>query len=200
MTLTSAPPAGAAAAPGRSFRRQMAVGIALLVVVLAALGWISSSVPVRLASASPGDGTSVDSPPGEVVLDFSGEFGVRSVFVRVTGEDGVAVDRDRPSVDGGRITAPVAITGPGTYRVTYRLDLGGQKEVSGVTGFTVGPAGSAPATARPATAAAADGHDHGTEGAWNIALLCLDAVLLPAALVLMLRRPRVRRSRQGGQA
>ncbi|MQS10747.1 copper resistance protein CopC [Streptomyces kaniharaensis] len=201
MTLAPARPArraGGSAPPAvRSFQRRMATGVAALVVLLVAVGWLSSSEPVRLKAATPADGGSVQSPPAEVALAFTGELRPRSVFVRVTGENGVAVDGSAPRVDGQRVITPVSISRTGAYLVTYRLALAGGGEVSGVTGFSVGsgaagPQGDTGAVSGPSGHGA---HDHGVDGPWNIALLCLDALLLPGAVLLMIRRPRVRRGR-----
>ncbi|MFE2408590.1 copper resistance protein CopC [Kitasatospora sp. NPDC059408] len=173
----------------RAFQRRMAAGLAVLVVLLLAVAWLSSSKPFRLTAATPADGATVDAPPAEVVLAFSDELRTKSVFVRVTAADGTAVDSGNPRPDGQRVVTPVTISRPGAYVVTYRLALTTGKETSGVTGFSVG----APATGPQGDTGTASGHSHDIDGVWNAALLVVDAVLLPAAVLLMIRRPRVRR-------
>ncbi|GAA1183154.1 methionine-rich copper-binding protein CopC [Kitasatospora gansuensis] len=173
----------------RAFRFQMAAGLGLLVVLLLSLAWVSSAEPVRLSAAAPADGSAVQTAPGEVVLTFGGDQGIEAVFLRVAAEGGQEVNRGPARVDGRRVLAPVRITGPGTYLTTYRLTLTGGGEVSGVTAFSVGPPGSAPAAAQEESS---PGHEHGFEGPMNVALLALDAVLVVGSLLLVLRRPRRR--------
>ncbi|MFF2043135.1 copper resistance protein CopC [Kitasatospora sp. NPDC058170] len=181
----------------KSFRRTVAVGVGVVVLLLAGLAWISAREPVRLSGATPSDGGAVAEAPEEVALTFSGDdFSPESVYLQVNGPDGSSVTDGTARVDGRRVVSPVRIGTPGDYLVTYRLTLGG-REVSGTTAFAVGPA----AVGRPVAAPADDGlpaHDHGTEGVWNLLLLCVDAVLLPGAVLLMLRRPRLRRDRPAG--
>ncbi|MGW2248846.1 copper resistance CopC family protein [Kitasatospora sp. NPDC001660] len=179
----------------RAFQRRMAAGLVVLVLLLLSVGWLSSAEPVRLDAATPTDGGTVRSPPAEVVLAFTGELHAKAVFVRVTGADGTAVDSGTPRLDGQRVVTPVSISRPGAYLVTYRLALTAGKETSGVTGFSVGtpaagPQGDTEAASGPFGPA---GHSHGIDGVWNAALLVVDAVLLPVAVLLMIRRPRVRR-------
>ncbi|MFJ5228465.1 copper resistance CopC family protein [Kitasatospora sp. NPDC088391] len=179
----------------QSFRRTLALGVGTVLVLLLGLLWISARQPVRLAGATPGDGSSLaaDRPPTEVELTFSGDdFTPGSVYLQVNGPDGASVTEGRPRVDGHRLVAPVRVRDRGTYRITYRVVLNGGREVSGTTAFGLGtPAAPAAAPAdEPAPA-----HDHGVEGAWNLLLLGVDAVVIPGALYLLLRRPRLRRPR-----
>ncbi|KQV19222.1 MULTISPECIES: copper resistance protein CopC [unclassified Kitasatospora] len=174
--------------PVRAFQFRMAAGLGLLVLVLLSLAWVSSAEPVRLSVAAPADGTAVRTAPGEVTLTFGGEQGIETVFLRVAAEGGAEVNRGPARVEGRRVVAPVRITDPGTYLTTYRLTLTGGGEVSGVTAFSVGPPGSAPAAQSESSPA----HDHGLEGPLNVALLALDAVLVVGSLLLVLRRPRRR--------
>ncbi|WP_344337205.1 hypothetical protein, partial [Kitasatospora putterlickiae] len=97
-----------------------------------------------------------------------------------------------------RLVSPVRIDAEGAYQVTYRLDLGGGREVSGTTAFGVGGSTGTVTDSRPVAAPGEDAgpaHEHGIEGAWNVLLLCADAILLPGAVFLILRRPRLRRPR-----
>ncbi|MFE7562081.1 copper resistance protein CopC [Kitasatospora sp. NPDC057500] len=185
--------AGRAGSP-RAFQRTMAIGLGLLVVVLAAVGWLSSAEEVKLSGASPAAGGRVAQAPAEVALTFSGAVRSSTLMLAVNGTDGTSVTDGTPELDGGRLSVPVSITEPGAYRVTYRLALDRGRVVSGTTEFVVGD-GPLPEGAEELAEAGSDsddGHGHGVEGPFNIALLCLDALLLPGALVLMLRRPRVR--------
>ncbi|MFJ1755407.1 copper resistance CopC family protein [Kitasatospora sp. NPDC088134] len=179
----------------QSFRRTLALGVGVVLLLLLGLLWISARQPVRLAGAAPGDGSSLalDRPPTEVELTFSGDdFRPDSVYLQVNGPDGGSVTDGRPRLDGHRLVAPVRLRQQGTYRVTYRLVLDGGRELAGTTAFGLG----VPATPAAAPADdAAPAHDHGVDGAWNLLLLCVDAVVLPGALVLLLRRPRLRRPR-----
>ncbi|MFF1868880.1 copper resistance CopC family protein [Kitasatospora herbaricolor] len=199
MTVTEARPAATGPAPSRagsarSFQRRMAGALAALVVVLAALAWASSAVPVRLTAVTPGDGSAVAQAPAEVQLTFSGRLTAESVFAQVSSADGGSVTRGPARVDGQRLIVPVSAGAEGTYLVVYRLALGGGREVSGRTGFTVGPVPLVGASSDLADAAdGADAHDHGhAEGPWNGALLVLDGVLVVGAVLLMVRRPRRR--------
>ncbi|MCX5207885.1 copper resistance protein CopC [Kitasatospora sp. NBC_00240] len=202
MTVTEARPAavrGPGPAPSRagsarSFQRRMAGALAVLVVVLAALAWASSSEPVRLTGVTPGDGSAVPRPPSEVALTFSGRLTVQSVFAQVSTADGSPVTGGSARVDGQRVIVPVSAAAQGTYLVVYRLALGEGHEVSGRTGFTVGPVPLVGASSDLADDAdEAGAHDHGhAEGPWNGALLVLDAVLVVGAVLLMVHRPRRR--------
>ncbi|MFI9326553.1 copper resistance CopC family protein [Kitasatospora sp. NPDC052868] len=178
----------------RSFRRTVAVGVGVAVLLLVALAWISAREPVRLSGATPADGGAVADAPKEVALTFSGDdFAPQSVYLQVNGPDGSPVTDGAARVDGRRVVSPVRIRTPGEYLVTYRLTFG-DSDVSGTTAFAVGPG----AVGRPAAAPVDDGlsaHEHTMDGVWNLLLLCVDAVLLPGAVLLMLRRPRVRRDR-----
>ncbi|MEV7780102.1 copper resistance CopC family protein [Kitasatospora sp. NPDC088351] len=181
----------------RSFQRTMAVGIALLAVVLAAVAWISSAEPVRLGRASPAAGGTVELAPTEVSLDFDGPVRSSSVMLAVNAPDGASVTTGSPVLDGGRLSVPVAVSGPGTYLVTYRLGLDRGRVVSGTTEFTVG-SGTGSRSADPdeddSQESAAGGHSHGhdMEGPFNIGLLVVDAVLLAVVVPLVVRRPRAR--------
>ncbi|MER7706420.1 copper resistance CopC family protein [Kitasatospora sp. NPDC097605] len=174
------------------FQRTMAIGLGLLAVVLAAVGWLSSAEPVELSGASPAARGRLERAPAEVVLNFSGPVRSSSLMLAVNATDGTSVTDGAPSLDGGRLSVPVSITEPGAYRVTYRLALDRGRVVSGTTDFVVG-SGPLPEGGEDVEEEAAGGHSHGVEGPFNILLLCLDAVLLPGALWLMVRRPRVRR-------
>ncbi|MFC9324299.1 copper resistance CopC family protein [Kitasatospora sp. NPDC057015] len=199
MTETGAGPAANGTPPrppgtARSFQRRMVGALAVLAVLLAALAWASSSVPVRLTAVTPGDGGAVAQPPEQVELTFSGSLTPESVFVQVSSADGASVSRGRPTVEGQRLLVPVSITARGTYLVVYRLGLGGDREVAGRTGFTVGPVplvGASSELGQAADDSAAHDHAH-AEGPWNGALLVLDAGLVAGVVVLMVRRPRAR--------
>jgi copper transport protein len=178
----------------------MAIGLAVVVVLLVAVAWVSSAVPARLAQVAPADGGSVPTPPAEVALSFSGTFHPKSLFVQVNAADGSSVNAGRAQLDGRRVAVPVTIGGRGSYVVTYRITLDGGRDVSGVTNFTVAP--GAPASSTGGAAGQSDGanaqpqadavHDHGVEGPWNLSLLVVDALLIPGAVVLVVRRPRLR--------
>ncbi|GLW68400.1 hypothetical protein Kpho02_06990 [Kitasatospora phosalacinea] len=179
----------------RSFRRTMALGTGVVVLLLLGLLWVSARQPVRLAGVTPADGSAQDRAPAEVALTFSGDdFRPGTVYLQVNGPDGTSVTDGPPRLDGHRLVTPVRIDARGSYQVTYRLVLDGGREVSGTTAFGVGTA-AAPGD-RPATPADDDAptHQHGVDGAWNLLLICVDALLLPGAALLLLRAPRLRRS------
>ncbi|OKJ09197.1 copper resistance CopC family protein [Kitasatospora sp. CB01950] len=178
----------------RPFQRAVALGTGVAVLLVVGLLWVSARQPVRLSGITPADGSSLTHAPAEVALTFSGDdFRPGSIFLQVNAPDGQPVTEGRPRLDGNRVATWVRINARGTYQVTYRLVLDGGREVSGTTAFGVG----APTEARPVAAPADDGgttHQHAIDGAWNLLLICVDAVLLPGAVLLMLRRPRLRRA------
>ncbi|MER5863365.1 copper resistance CopC family protein [Kitasatospora sp. NPDC002040] len=174
--------------PARTFQFRMAAALGLLVLLLVSLAWVSAEEPVRLSAAAPADGSALTDAPDEVALTFGGDPAISSVFLRVAAEGGPEVSRGPALLDGRRLTVPVRITRPGSYLTTYRLTLADGGELSGVTAFTVGT-GIAPAAASDT---ASSTHDHGFEGPFNVALLCVDAVLVVGSLFLVLRRPRRR--------
>ncbi|WP_431682762.1 copper resistance CopC family protein [Kitasatospora sp. KL5] len=179
----------------QSFRRTLVLGVGVVVLLLVGLLWISARQPVRLSGVTPADGSALVQAPKEVALTFSGDdFQPGSIYLQVNGPDGAPVSDGRPRLDGRRLITPVRIDVRGTYHVTYRLVLGGDREVSGTTTFGVGTTADNPSAA----ATGDDGsltHSHAVGGAWNLLLICVDAVLLPGAVLLMLRRPRLRRPR-----
>ncbi|MER5353164.1 copper resistance CopC family protein [Kitasatospora sp. NPDC002551] len=183
----------------QSFQRAVALGVGVVVLLLVGLLWISARQPVRLASVTPADGSGLAQAPSEVALTFSGDdFQPGSVYLQVNGPNGLPVSDGSPRLDGRRLVSPVRIDAEGTYQVTYRLVLDGGREVSGTTAFGVGAATAIATDSRPVADPADEGsptHEHGIEGAWNVLLLCADAVLLPSALYLVFRRPRLRRPR-----
>ncbi|MFD8594417.1 copper resistance protein CopC [Kitasatospora sp. NPDC059646] len=186
-----------AAGSPRSFQRAVLLGAGVAVLLLAGLLLVSARQPVRLAGITPADGSALERAPQEVALSFTGDdFRPGSVYLQVNGPDGTPVTDGPPRLDGRRLVAPLRTDARGGYRVVYRLVLDGGREVAGTTGFDVGPA------ARPGTAPVnenADAHNHAIDGAWNLLLLVVDAVLLPGAVLLMLRGPRLRRARPGGR-
>ncbi|MFK0193677.1 copper resistance protein CopC [Kitasatospora sp. NPDC090308] len=181
--------------PRRPFQRVLLLGTAFAVLLLVGLLWISARQPVRLAGITPADGSALTRAPGEVALTFSGDdFHPSAVYLQVNGPDGTPVTDGPPRLDGRRLVAQVRTDAAGTYRVVYRLVLDTDREVSGTTAFDLGTT-TAPRPGTPLAEDTAPAHSHAVDGAWNLLLLAVDAVLLPGALLLMLRRPRLRRPR-----
>lgn len=112
----------------------------VLVALLALAG--PAAAHTSLVSTDPGDGTTVDTAPEQVVLTFSENLREPSEASLMV--DGDAVDAD-VAVDGPRLVVTAAQPAEGTHELNYRVVSADGHPVTGTTTFTVRASGAAPA-------------------------------------------------------
>ncbi|MFW5471016.1 copper resistance CopC family protein [Knoellia sp. CPCC 206435] len=116
-------------------------GLALLLLtawVGLGVAALPASAHSRLLSSSPADGATVPASPTELVLTFNEDINPQFVTVRVTDGEGGDVVGAEASVDGPRVTLPVAQPiAAGSYKITYRVVSADSHPISGSSTFTV---------------------------------------------------------------
>lgn len=145
----------------RLIRISVWVAIAsLLLAVLSSLATaLAASAHAALRSMTPAAGSTVTTPPTEVVLTFNETISTSFATVTVTGGDGRPVSRGRPAVSGKTVTQPLEEIGSGRYTVAFRVVSEDGHPVSQKLSFAVAlpsPTSAAPAvtpTTPPTTAA-----------------------------------------------
>jgi methionine-rich copper-binding protein CopC len=190
----------------RLIRISVWVAIAsLLLAVLSSLATaLAASAHAALRSMTPAAGSTVTTPPTEVVLTFNETISTSFATVTVTDDGGRPVSRGRPAVSGKTVTQPLQEVGSGRYTVAFRVVSEDGHPVSQKLSFAVAlpsPTSAAPAatpttpttTAAPSTtstpptatstpiAAAADETDNGGESGPNTLLWGLGAGALVVA-------------------
>ncbi|MCK0112632.1 copper resistance protein CopC [Ornithinimicrobium sp. F0845] len=119
----------------------------------------AASAHDTLTDSSPTDGETLDEPPTQVRLTFSGEVLDMGAAVVVTDSDGASWEAGEPTVDGVDVTVPVQEGLPnGSYEVTWRVTSSDGHPISGVIPFTVDapePEPAEPTTTEPAPTTAA---------------------------------------------
>ena len=186
----------------RPSRLLTVVAVALFATLVTTTG---AQAHTGLSSTSPAADTTVTAPIDAVELTFSGSVQLREVTV--TGPDGASAAAGPGAASGGVVSAPVALTMPGTHTVTYAVTADDGHQLEGT--FTFGYAPPAPATPSPAdvttptaTAAPVTGEpseagvesaaaDDGGLPSWVAPALVAGVVLLVLALLLV-RRSRAR--------
>jgi methionine-rich copper-binding protein CopC len=103
------------------------LGIAAAVVAAGAAALVpatAASAHDYLVSSSPAAGATVSGSLSSVALTFDDvvlDEGGRGALVQVTDASGRNFERGCASVQGRTVSAPVALGGPGTYRVTWQI-------------------------------------------------------------------------------
>lgn len=141
--------------PASRVTRVQARAWAALLAALALTAFVASapaaSAHAKLVSVSPADGSSLATPPRQVVLTFSEDLLASTVKVQVLDGEGVPVADGAPVVSGAVATQPlVKGLSAGGYSVTYRVVSKDGHPVSGSSTFT---AKAAAATATPSSPA-----------------------------------------------
>lgn len=160
-----------------------------------------------LISSDPADGATLQAAPTTVALTFDQPVQNFEPLVTVLGPDGGRYESGAPAVDGTVVTTDVAaLTVRGAYVIAYRIVSADGHPVQGeirfelaATGVTDpaaggspapgGPAGTATAVHAPADANATATTAPGLSG-WLWTAIGLVAILVIAAAVVFLRRPR----------
>ena len=173
-----------------------------------------------LISSDPADGSTVQTAPATVTLTFDQPVQNFEPVVTMTGPDGQSYQSGSPTVDSTVVTSAVGeITQAGEYVIAFRVVSADGHPVTGEVKFqfagaalavesagagsaATGTSSAAPTPAATSAAAAAPpsatvstaavgpaGSSSGLSG-WVWAALALAAVLIIAAIVVVLRRPR----------
>jgi methionine-rich copper-binding protein CopC len=110
----------------------------LLLAVLSSLATaLAASAHAALRSMTPASGSTVTTPPAEVVLTFNEAISTSFATVTVTDDGGRPVSRGRPAVSGKTVTQPLEEVGSGRYTVAFRVVSEDGHPVSQKASFTV---------------------------------------------------------------
>jgi hypothetical protein len=191
-----------------------------LVALFAAVAAVALAGPASahdtLLSSDPADGSTVQTAPATVTLTFDQPVQDFEPVVTVTGPDGQSYQSGSPTVDSTVVTNAVGpLTTAGEYVIAYRVVSADGHPVVGEVKFQFAgapatPAGSpttsppsagagsvptstpapVPTSAPVSTAAVAPTSSSSGLSGWVWAALALAAVLIIAAVVVVLRRPR----------
>lgn len=129
-------------------RRVAVLCAAVFALLLSGAG--TAAAHDTLGSANPADGSSVQSGPSEVRLDFEEPVAQGFCALAVVGPDGSHWEAGPPTISGSTVSAPVRPLGPaGNYRIEYRITSDDGHPVSGSTRFTLTQPGSGTPVAAP---------------------------------------------------
>jgi methionine-rich copper-binding protein CopC len=134
--------------------RDRVVRIAVWVAVLALLLTIGSSLLTAVAasahtalkSMTPAPGSTVRTPPTEVVLVLTEPVSASFATVTVTDGQGRSVSAGRARVSGATVTQPLREVADGRYAVAWRVVSADGHPVSGRASFAVAVARATPTT------------------------------------------------------
>jgi len=204
-------------ATGARRRQPLRIGVVAVLAALAALGFAGPAVAHDvLISSDPADGSTVQVPPRTVTLTFDQPVQDFEPVVTVTGPDGQSYQSGSPTVDSTVVTNAVSpLTAAGEYAIAYRVVSADGHPVTGevkfqftgapapaassAAGTPTGPSSAASggtssvgqsSTVPVSTAAVAPTSSSSGLSGWVWAALALAAVLIIAAVVVVLRRPR----------
>ena len=195
------------------------VGLIALLTALAAVGFAGPAAAHDvLISSDPADGSTVQTAPATVTLTFDQPVQDFEPVITMTGPDGQSYQSGSPTVDSTVVTSAVGeIIQAGEYVIAYRVVSADGHPVTGEVKFQFNGAGSAaagtppvagtstagtgaagtasaaptaPTSAPVSTAAVAPASSSPGLSGWVWAALALAAVLIIAAVVVVLRRPR----------
>ncbi len=172
-----------------------------------------------LVSSSPDQGATIDSPPGQVSLEFNTSIGQQFAQVAVVGPDGATYQQRDPVVDGATVTQAVAPIPAGeSVTISYRVVSSDGHPIGGTVAFTVAeqaggtspddaaassgptptaqPTGTAQATPTPIDAVEpASATNDSTDGdtsllPWLLAIFAASAAIAGAVTFVLVRRRR----------
>jgi len=202
-----------------SLRRQaLRIGLVALLTAVAAVGFAGQAAAHDvLLSSDPADGSTLQAAPTTVTLTFDQPVQDFEPVVTVTGPDGRSYQGGSPTVDSTVVTNAIGpLTAAGEYVIAYRVVSADGHPVVGEVKFqfTGAPAPAASSAASTPTAGPTSAASGGTSSVgqsstvpvstaavaptssssglsgWVWAALALAAVLIIAAVVVVLRRPR----------
>ncbi|MGI8948079.1 MAG: copper resistance CopC family protein [Ornithinimicrobium sp.] len=120
----------------RGLRTPTALG--LLVTFLILIGWAPAALAHdELTGTEPASGETLQQPPAELTLTFSGELTDLGAWVEVSGPLGSALD-GTPEIEGDRLSQPLSTDVPsGDYEATWRVTSQDGHPISGTFDYTV---------------------------------------------------------------
>ncbi len=170
--------------------RLAAVGAIVVAVTVGLAG--SASAHNVLTGSDPADGASVGKAPSTITLTFDQPVQNFEPVMTVTGPNGNRFETGPPVILGNQVSVTVDGAGPaGGYTASYRVISADGHPVSGEIRYTLEAAAAGTATGQPAATpgGAAEPGSTGLSG-WLWAGIGVAAVLVIAALLVILRRPR----------
>ncbi len=175
-----------------------ALGLAVLVLGAGAVAPAPAWAGPTVVTVTPADGSALAGDPGEVSVTFSAPLDPASTHLAVLGPDNAEVPAGQPRPDGtGGLRLPVTLAQAGDYTLAYHVVFTDGAELTGLSRFSVGT-GVAPVPAgariRALAQSVALGHDHGVDPV-GATMLLLDAGVLVVVVLLLVRRPQLRRWR-----
>lgn len=130
------------------------LALTLLCTLTLLLGTGVASAHTGLLSSDPADGTSLDTGPDRVSLEFNDTMQSSFSTITVVGADGTQFQTGDVTADGGTVSIGVSPLGTaGRYEIGYRVISEDGHPVTGSVAFTLtadGPAVATPAVATPA--------------------------------------------------
>lgn len=169
----------------RAVVARLAVAAVLAVTVGIGLAGPASAHNV-LISSDPADGSSMAKVPSSMTFTFDQPVQNFDPVVSLVGPDGKQYATGTPTVTGNVVTGTVG-TGPvGAYTAAFRVVSADGHPVTGEVHFSMTVSGGATGAAAATGAATSSG---GLSG-WLWAGLAVAAVLVTAAAVVLLKRPR----------
>lgn len=97
----------------------MRTSIAVVTLLVAALGTGSARAHAFLDHATPAVESTVATPPQEISLSFTQNLEPSFSTVQVTGPDGARVDAGKAQISGNTMRVGLKAAGPGTYHVHW---------------------------------------------------------------------------------
>ncbi|MEF3302012.1 copper resistance CopC family protein [Paenibacillus sp. GYB003] len=175
------------------------IGFAFVLALL--LAPVSASAHTGLKSSVPANGSTVDRPPGEIVLEFNTDIGSMSTF-EVLGENDKAWSVSSIRVDQNKMTGKLDASLPGgTYKVKWHIVGRDGHPVESELSFTVKREGQQSSAAQDAASAgtqaaqqpkepAAAPPETGGNGRTIAVIAIAAAAVLALGIVVRLRRKR----------
>jgi copper resistance protein C len=112
--------------------------IAILTLLLVALGGGAARAHAFLDHATPVVGSTVATAPHEVALTFTQNLEPAFSTVQVTDSTGARVDEGTPQISGATMRVALKPLAPGSYRVHWRAVSADTHSTEGDFSFTVG--------------------------------------------------------------
>lgn len=184
---------GQARAVSWPLRLLATLGIALATLLASATPAFAHNV---LVSSDPADGATLDTAPARVTFTFDQPIENFDPALKVFGPNGNDFTTAAPTVEGNTVSAAVSWGGAGSYRAAFRIVSADGHPVTGEITFTLSDAAAGTATGTPTSEAdAGSGQSAADEsggglGVWLWVIVGGAAVLVIAAVVIAVRKPR----------
>lgn len=172
-----------------------ALAVVLTGVMAALIGSVftapAASAHNVLVSSDPVDGADVAASLAKVTFTFDQPVQNFDPVIAVTGPDGQQYQTGEAQVSGNSVSSAVALGPAGKYIASYRIISADGHPVTGQIAFASAAAGTATGKAPPNGAVTASSTDSsGGLPTWIWIALAGAAVVIAAAVVLLLRKPR----------